>query len=400
MASGGRRHAEIAGAGLAGLTVATALAHRGWTVRIHERAENLRDLGVGTTIWQNGHVALEAVGALQEVESKGTRIARHEVFDEKRRSLFAEHYDDKDNRALVVLRVDHHRALVNAATSAGVEIVTSSAATAADPDGTLIMENGDRLRADLVIGCDGFNSKIRDSLQLADQVGFVTDAYIGRVTVPRETRPRYESIENHWKGNRRFGVLGCGPVNYLFLSAPENCPFNPEEVRTRSLSKSVWINDYPYFEDLIQRVESDVIWSRYSIVRCRAWSVGRVAILGDSAHAMPPTMAQGAGCAMMNGLVLAETMDGTKDIPAALAEWERRERPVTDVTQRWAVLAIVMAKRWPLNLLDLRSDIIADAFTHPALLAHFLIAARHVPASLAQTTDHNNQLIASPVGRA
>jgi hypothetical protein len=34
------------------------------------------------------------------------------------------------------------------------------------------------------------------------------------------------------------------------------------------------------------------------------------------------------------------------------------------------------------------------------LLAHFLIAARHVPAGLAQTTDHNNQLIASPVGRA
>jgi 2-polyprenyl-6-methoxyphenol hydroxylase-like FAD-dependent oxidoreductase len=376
-----RRHAEIAGAGLAGLTVATALAQRGWSVRVHERAPNLRDLGVGTTIWQNGQRALEEVGAFEEVASRGTRIARHEVFDEHRRTLFVEHFDDRDNRAMVVLRADHHRALVNAARSAGVEIITSSAAVAANPDGTLIMENGEHLNADLVVGCDGFSSKIRDSLQLTEQAGFVTDAHIGRVTVPRETRPEFESIENYWVGNRRFGVLGCGPVNYLYLSAPEDCPHNPQEVRTRSLFKPVWIKDYPFFEELIRRVESEVIWSRYSIVRCRAWSAGRVAILGDSAHAMPPTMAQGAGCAMMNGLALAAAIEGNEDIPAALVGWEQRERPVTEITQRWAVLSIVTAKRWPLNLLDMRSEMIMEAFTYPAMLAHFLSAARHpVPA--------------------
>jgi 2-polyprenyl-6-methoxyphenol hydroxylase-like FAD-dependent oxidoreductase len=373
----GRRQAEIVGAGLAGLTVATALAQRGWEVRVHERAPHLRDLGVGTTIWENGQQALEAVGAFEEVARCGTRIARHEAFDERRRTLFVEHFDDKANRAMVVLRADHHRALVNAARSAGAEIVTASAAAAAGPDGTLIMENGDRLRADLVVGCDGFNSALRESLQLTEQAGFVTDARIGRVTVPRDTRPEFESIENFWRGNRRFGVLGCGPVNYIYLSAPEDCPHNPEEVRTRSLYKPVWIENYPFFEDLIRRVETEVIWSRYSIVRCRAWSSGRVAILGDSAHAMPPTMAQGAGCAMMNGLALAKALDRTEDIPSALVEWERRERPVTEITQRWAVLAIVAAKRWPLNLLDVRSETIMDAFTHPALLADFLSAERH-----------------------
>ena len=380
MAAGAsRRRAEIAGAGLGGLTLATALAQRGWRVRLHERAPQLRDLGVGTTIWQNGHRALEEVGALDEIAEKGTRIGRQRIFDAEGRLLRLDLYNDTDDRAMVVLRVDHHRALVNAAVKADVDIITSSTAVAADPDGTLIMENGERLAADLVVGCDGFGSKIRDSLNLAEMAGFVTRAHIGRVTVPRDSRPETESIDNYWAGPRRFGVLGCGPVNYIFLSAPEDCPHNPQEVSSRSLYKPVWIADFPFFEELIQRVDSEVIWSRYSIVRCKAWSLGRAAILGDSAHAMPPTMAQGAGCAMMNGITLAEAVTAADDIPTALRQWEERERPVTDITQRWAVISIFMAKAWPLNLLNMRSEIIQGAFSHAGLLEHFHCASRHEP---------------------
>jgi 2-polyprenyl-6-methoxyphenol hydroxylase-like FAD-dependent oxidoreductase len=375
-----RKHAEIAGAGLGGLTVATALAHRGWSVRVHERAAHLRDIGVGTTLWQNGHLALDAVGALEEVTNAGTRISRQIVRDERMQPLRVHDFNDTDDRALVVLRVDHHRALVNTATKAGVEIITSSTAVGADPDGTLIMENGDRHRADLVIGCDGYNSKVRDSLGLAKFVGFVTEARIGRVTIPRDERPETEMIQNFWNGPRRCGLLGCQDVNYIYLSAPENCPHNVEEVRTRSLNKPVWIEAFPFLKDKWEMVESEIIWGRYPISECHSWSSGRAAILGDSAHSMPPTMAQGAGCAMANGVALAEALKNKDDVPAALEEWEARERPVTDVTQRWAVLSIMMSVRWPENLLDMRSQVIAEAFTSPALAAHYYSASRHVVA--------------------
>ena len=43
----GRRRAEIAGAGIAGLAAAAALAGRGWQVRVHERDAELRELGAG-----------------------------------------------------------------------------------------------------------------------------------------------------------------------------------------------------------------------------------------------------------------------------------------------------------------------------------------------------------------
>ena len=44
---GRQRHVEIAGAGLAGLACAAALAQRGWKVRVHEKSKQLREIGAG-----------------------------------------------------------------------------------------------------------------------------------------------------------------------------------------------------------------------------------------------------------------------------------------------------------------------------------------------------------------
>jgi 2-polyprenyl-6-methoxyphenol hydroxylase-like FAD-dependent oxidoreductase len=373
-----QRHAEIAGAGIGGLTAATALTQRGWSVRVHERAPHLRDIGVGTTVWQNGLRVLESIGALNEVMSCGTKISQLEILDERQHAVRLHKYNDTDDRALVVLRVDLHRALVNAARKVGVEILTSSPAAAADPDGALILENGDRFSADLVVGCDGFYSNIRESLDLAEEVGSVTEAYIGRVIVPRPRRTEFETIQDCWAGSRRLGVLSCKDDCYLFMSAPENCLYNAEEVRSRSLFKPVWIEAFPFLADKLQQADGEVIWGRYPIVRCRRWSSGLAAILGDAAHAMPPTLAQGAGCAMVNALALAEAVNSNTDIPSALADWERRERPVTEITQRWAVLYTTIAKRWPDALGPLRSEIVASAFASPNLVSHFTTVVRHV----------------------
>ncbi len=69
-----KRHAEIVGAGFAGLTTACALAQRGWSVRVHERADRLRTTGAGIYIYENGLRVLEAVGAY-EAAVKGAPFA-------------------------------------------------------------------------------------------------------------------------------------------------------------------------------------------------------------------------------------------------------------------------------------------------------------------------------------
>src|SRR5215211_4503462 len=100
-----QRHAEIIGAGFAGLTAACALAQRGWRVRVHERADGLRTAGAGINIYDNGLRLLDALAA--------------------------------------------------AARRAGVEILTSSEGSAASPDGELTLANGEKTRADLIVAADG-----------------------------------------------------------------------------------------------------------------------------------------------------------------------------------------------------------------------------------------------------
>src|SRR5579863_5548699 len=61
------RHAEIAGAGFAGLATAVALRQRGWTVCVHEKGPELRAFGAGIYVWHNGLRALDALGALPDI---------------------------------------------------------------------------------------------------------------------------------------------------------------------------------------------------------------------------------------------------------------------------------------------------------------------------------------------
>ena len=60
-------HAEIAGAGFAGLAAAIALRQRGWSVRVHEKEAELRAFGAGIFIWENGQRVLQAIGAYDDV---------------------------------------------------------------------------------------------------------------------------------------------------------------------------------------------------------------------------------------------------------------------------------------------------------------------------------------------
>jgi 2-methyl-3-hydroxypyridine 5-carboxylic acid dioxygenase len=74
------RRAEVAGAGFAGLTVAVALAQRGWSVRLHEQNDTVRDFGAGIVMWRNAMLALEVIGVAQSVREHGVRPDYYETF--------------------------------------------------------------------------------------------------------------------------------------------------------------------------------------------------------------------------------------------------------------------------------------------------------------------------------
>src|ERR1700689_3067386 len=82
-----QRHAEIAGAGIGGLTLAAALAQRGWSVRVHERARDLRAYGAGLQMADNAIRVAETIGAATRIYELGRRPIVREVRNGKNETI-------------------------------------------------------------------------------------------------------------------------------------------------------------------------------------------------------------------------------------------------------------------------------------------------------------------------
>jgi 2-methyl-3-hydroxypyridine 5-carboxylic acid dioxygenase len=177
-------HAEIAGAGFAGLTAAIALEHRGWSVRVHEKESELRAFGAGIFIWENGLRVLHAIGAYEDV----VRAAHWPPAYESRRNGICTAIEringDNRYRLLTMTRQHLYQPILKSAHRAGIEIQTNSGATGARPEGVLELADGRNLPADLVIAADGERSRVRDSLGLIGDRRKYQDGII-RVLVER-----------------------------------------------------------------------------------------------------------------------------------------------------------------------------------------------------------------------
>jgi 2-polyprenyl-6-methoxyphenol hydroxylase-like FAD-dependent oxidoreductase len=333
------RHAEIAGAGFGGLVAAVALAERGWTVRVHERMPVLRAEGFAIAMQPNMLKVVESLGVRDEVLRGGLRIVRRET-------------RNRQNRPTMVMRGGgghrisrQHMATVLAgrAVGLGVEIESASAVAGADAGGELVLTNGRRLKADLVVGADGINSVVRDSLGLLASRKLHADGAL-RLLVSRTRSDAEEDTTlgpltcECWSATRRVLTSPCS-AHRLYVAM--SCLASDEEARVVPIDVGCWSRSFPHLGDLFRRIGAESDWSRirwvqFQTLKLRRWHAGRVAVLGDAAHAMPPNLGQGAGCAMMNALALAVALDETGDVPAALSAWEERERPLTEHTQRWS----------------------------------------------------------------
>ena len=360
------------GGGFAGLAAACALARRGWRVRVHERAEKLRTAGAGINLYENGLRVLAALGALEDAVRDGARARVRETRDQNDRLLSTHPWGEA--RVYGVLRQRLVDALAAAARRAGAEIVTDSEGCSATSAGTLVLSDGKAIEADLVVAADGVNSRIRDSLGLLARRRFLPDGCV-RVLMPKAD-PREgtdgRTIE-YWSGNRRLLYNPCSTTHlYLALTMPDA----DEPARALPLRQDLWQASFPRLAPLIARIAGgEARYDRFEYIRLERWSSGRVAVIGDAAHAIPPNIGQGAGCAMMNALSLAVFLDRFERIEEGLQAWERAERPLTNHTQRISLL-FGMPAFWPPRLRELfysaaaRSKWLTEMRTR---------TARHVP---------------------
>src|SRR6266702_2691333 len=305
------RRAVVAGAGIGGLTAAVALRRRGWDVTVVERAPALEPVGAGLGLGPNALHALDAIGLGDEVRRfsavqghgglrrpGGGWLVRTDL------GVLAARFGDPQ---LVALRADVV-GLLAGSLPAGVlrtgVTVTGVDAGDADRRARVATSDGD-LDADLVVAADGIGSHIRATLfpdhQGPRYSGFTTWRFVApsgaSMAEPAET----------WGRGEVFGVLplASGEV-YCYASAPAP-PGDRHDDEAAELKRRFggWHDPIPGLIGAISPdrvLHDDVYWIAEPLP---AYHRGRVAILGDAAHAMTPHLGQGACQAIEDAVVLA-----------------------------------------------------------------------------------------------
>lgn len=345
-----RRHAEIVGAGFAGLTAAIALLQRGWTARVHERSPSLRSEGFGIAIQQNGLRTLEALSLGHVATAHSVKIKRRIICDASGKptaDLGITQHQIRISRRVIIA------AMATKVAELGGEIITNSEAIAVDAGGALLLARGLRCPADVLIAADGHNSLVRDSAGLKPKIRFMRDGAFRLVierTPGEQTLGEIDSgvTYENWSGHRR---LICSPCSRNELYVAMSCLASDQRGLQIPLDRNEWERSFPHLRHLFERIEREtdwslVKWSQFKTITLPRWSIGKVAVVGDAAHAMPPNLAQGGGCAMMNALSLATSIGECSTIEPALKNWEWRERTLIEHTQRWSRLYGVVTA-WP-----------------------------------------------------
>lgn len=332
------RHAEVIGGGIGGLTTATALARYGWTVRLHERQSAIRAVGAGIYVWDNGLYALESIGAFDAATDGAHLGPAVEAHGPDGRVLYRIEINSPGRpRCYTLLRERLIGALVSAAEEAGVDLVTDSAAVAAGPDGSLEFEDGSTVAADLVVAADGVHSRLRDHLgQPGHRIRMTQGAARMMVPMSSEYFPAADAIKHHefFHRNRRLLYTPCtaDQVYLAFVSDVDD-----SATRGSHIDVASWQRSFPTLGPLLDAARGVPFlrWDTFEFIRLSSWSQGRVAFLGDAAHAQPPYLGQGGGTAMTNAVALAAAVSRPgRSLPEALAAWEREQRPAVERTQR------------------------------------------------------------------
>ncbi len=325
---------------------------------------------------------MKAVGAEEQALARAQTIREWRIADPEGRPLFSRLMTDTD-RLLLPPRADLYDALIQRAEHFGVDIVTSSVAVNVRPEGVLETQNGDEHRADLVVVADGAYSRLRESLLCTRHFDYGIEAGI-RMLIDRASGYPRDLVVEYWNDRWRLLYNPCTDgQDYIFLSAP----IEDDRARRTPIDRGLWREKFPAVTDVIDQFVEASRWDRIVNVRCRAWSAGNVAIIGDAAHAMPPNLGQGANMAFTNAMSLATSVTEADDIETALKEWEHRERPLTEHVQRFSHYYGLFIGRWPRNLLALRADLLhlmGGSSWFDQLLNR---GARYVPAKVGLTAS-------------
>ncbi|MFI7316593.1 FAD-dependent monooxygenase [Streptomyces venezuelae] len=368
-------HAVVIGAGIGGLAAAVGLRASGWRVTVLERAASLEPVGSGIGLAPNAQRALDVLGlgdrvrALAAWEGDGGMRAQNGRWLVRTSAATAER---AYGGSLVML---HRATLVDLLVSALPEksLRTGARARLADRGtahrpAVVTTDDGD-IDADLVVGADGIDSAVRAALFPAHPGPVYAGFTAWRFVIPAPDRP-FAPHETWGRG----GVWGTHPLKdgrvYAYATArlPEKGRAPDSEKAELQRRFADWHDPIPGLIDAVRAediLRNDV---RHLTTPLPAYHRGRVALIGDAAHAMAPSLGQGGNQAIEDAVVLAHHMAPVAhhvppgaDLAAGLAAYSAARVPRTTEIVRRAARAARLTHLTSGPLIGIRDAFVSTA---------------------------------------
>ncbi|MDG1286910.1 MAG: NAD(P)/FAD-dependent oxidoreductase [Rickettsiales bacterium] len=319
---------SIIGAGTAGLSAATFLQENGNHVTLYEKFEHPKPIGAGLLIQPTGLAVLAKLGLDQHIINTGSRIDRlYGKVAHKRSSTLEVHYRDFASH---LFGVGTHRgnlfsALYEKAIATGVNIIPNSNITTVD----------DFQVADMIIDASGTGSVLRD--QYADvkrDRSYPFGAVWSIVEIDTNVF-QLDTLEQRYK--RAYHMIGILPVGKSAKTGKELAAFfwsmkTKDYAAWREQDFREWqdyvISLWPETKSVVEQFTShdDLMFANYRDVVLRKYYTDNIVFIGDSAHCTSPQLGQGANLALVDALVLSESIAESESVSQALMLYEKRRR--------------------------------------------------------------------------
>jgi salicylate hydroxylase len=201
---------------------------------------------------------------------------------------------------------------------------------AQDAAGVVLRHQGGEARGNGLIGADGVHSRIRQGL-FGDDKPEYTGMLSWRGVMPMDKLPARmrQRIGNNWVGPG--GHVVHYPVHrgeLMNMNGTIEVDGWPEESwsargthRECHAAFAGWHDD---IHAMIDAIATPFKWALFNREPLKAWSVGRVTLIGDACHSMLPMLAHGAVSTLEDGFVLARALDAAGgDVVAGLKRYEQ-----------------------------------------------------------------------------
>jgi salicylate hydroxylase len=338
----------VIGAGIGGLAAAAALRQRGFDVQVYERAAQIAEVGAGLQMAPNAVKVIRGLG----LEAPFMKLA---VEPEHRVSL---KWDDGSVLAREPMRgpmqalydapycqthrADLHRLLLSQVPDASIHTSAQCVGVRTLARGAVArFEDGAEVEADIVVGADGIRSAARASLFGSAEPRFARQV-CWRLVLPMDMLHAHaHRLPPALDGRNYSGWRGAtGHVLFYPLRGGEMLNIFAgrfaDEWAEESWSVPSGIDELlhayaGWHEGLLSLLSSATEafkWGIHDRDPLPRWVSGRVVLIGDAAHPMMPSLAQGAAISMEDGVALARHIDARRDDPsAALAAFEQERQP-------------------------------------------------------------------------